>query len=517
MRFLCVNYAPDENNVSPSTAYLVHDNWDDYGFKTTFGVHLVDREGVKHDLGIVRIMTENMGYGRVVVPDVFDVPLPPNYCSLGFDQNYYETLYALPVDLRDEYLVQLQDCVYNPEIWEKFRSNKAMRDSLLRSLDVRSVEITFRNLLQGRAIQTNYHFTFNVLGREDAGNGGLGIDFDVTPESMPPTNVHAIIGANGVGKTRLFAGMTHALIGKDPETTYPLTGELIFEENLLLGGHQPNRFANLVTVTFSAFDSFLPVHGTGIEGDIQYSYVGLKKRLVVEGQVGERVEIGIKSPEELAEEFVVSLSKCLSEPRRSRWLKMIDILSSDRGLRDLQVDQVLAHNSNEDVCERLKHSFGLLSSGHKIVLLTITKLVELVADRTLVLIDEPESHLHPPLLGSFIRAVSELLTTRNGVGILATHSPVVLQEVPKSCVTVLSRTGDTIVASRPEDETFAENVGVLTREAFGLEVTESGYHRMLFEASLQETYQEVLESFGHNIGAEGRAIVRALKASRGEN
>lgn len=59
--------------------------------------------------------------------------------------------------------------------------------------------------------------------------------------------------------------------------------------------------------------------------------------------------------------------------------------------------------------------------------------------KTLVLIDEPESHLHPPLLSAFIRALSDLLLDRNGLSIIATHSPVVLQEVPKRCVWKINR------------------------------------------------------------------------------
>ncbi|MFD7630846.1 AAA family ATPase [Streptomyces sp. NPDC059851] len=69
-------------------------------------------------------------------------------------------------------------------------------------------------------------------------------------------------------------------------------------------------------------------------------------------------------------------------------------------------------------------------------------LIEHVAERSLVLIDEPESHLHPPLLASFIQTLSRLLTERNGVAVVATHSPpVVLQEVPRSCVYKLSGGG----------------------------------------------------------------------------
>ncbi|PJN92440.1 hypothetical protein CNY89_29680, partial [Amaricoccus sp. HAR-UPW-R2A-40] len=73
-----------------------------------------------------------------------------------------------------------------------------------------------------------------------------------------------------------------------------------------------------------------------------------------------------------------------------------------------------------------------MSSGHAIIILTLTQLVAQVQEKSLVLMDEPESHLHPPLLSAFIRSLSRLLHRQNGVAIIATHSPVVLQEIPRS-------------------------------------------------------------------------------------
>jgi len=101
--------------------------------------------------------------------------------------------------------------------------------------------------------------------------------------------------------------------------------------------------------------------------------------------------------------------------------------------------------------DQAKSLFNRMSSGHAIVLLTITKLVETVEEKTLLLIDEPESHLHPPLLSAFTRALSDLLVNRNGVAIIATHSPVVLQEVPKSCVSILRRTGRITTIEQPRE------------------------------------------------------------------
>ncbi|MFE0908059.1 AAA family ATPase [Streptomyces rochei] len=145
----------------------------------------------------------------------------------------------------------------------------------------------------------------------------------------------------------------------------------------------------------------------------------------------------------------------------------------------------------------------------------MTRLVEHVGERTLVLIDEPETHLHPPLLSAFIRVLSDLLTERNGLAIVATHSPVVLQEVPAHCVWKLRRYGDHLAADRPSIETFGENVGILTHEVFGLEVTDTGFHRdlsVLVDEGL--SYEGILDRFQGRLGGEARIIARSLIAAR---
>jgi len=158
-----------------------------------------------------------------------------------------------------------------------------------------------------------------------------------------------------------------------------------------------------------------------------------------------------------------------------------------------------------------------MSSGHAIVLLSITKLVARLEEKTLVLFDEPESHLHPPLLSALIRSLSLLLSDRNGVAIIATHSPVVLQEIPKSCVWKITRVGIASSISRPDNETFGENVSLLTRDVFNLEVSKSGFNALLSEeADHANTYEQVLDDFNQQIGFEGRAILRSLMHSRGK-
>jgi hypothetical protein len=78
------------------------------------------------------------------------------------------------------------------------------------------------------------------------------------------------------------------------------------------------------------------------------------------------------------------------------------------------------------------------------------------------------------------------------------------------------RRHDTVVTpERPARETFGENVGTLTHEVFALEVTDSGYHRLIREAVRASLgYQGVLDHFHGQLGSEARTIARTLIAIR---
>lgn len=74
------------------------------------------------------------------------------------------------------------------------------------------------------------------------------------------------------------------------------------------------------------------------------------------------------------------------------------------------------------------------------------------------------------------------------------------------------------MSDRPDIETFGENVGILTREVFGLEVTHSGFHKLLREAVADiADFDSVVDRFGGELGGEARAIVRGLLAAQDVN
>src|SRR5699024_7272689 len=98
---------------------------------------------------------------------------------------------------------------------------------------------------------------------------------------------------------------------------------------------------------------------------------------------------------------------------------------------------------------------------------------------TLVLMDEPELYLHPPLISNLIRVISEILMKLNGLCILTTHSPIILQEIPNDCVYIVSRNSDEFIQNRrPKSQTFGENLSTLTNKVFDLEAVRPGYHKI---------------------------------------
>lgn len=490
---------PDKGE--PNCCYLKIDNWNDFSYQTLFDFYYFDANGARKDLGSIKIMEMGQTTAeRVNLPDSPFAKLNSKYCSLGQGQSFYEEMMSIPKADREEILKSLRDCVYNPKIFLKFYKEGAMRTSLLRYVSEKNVTSTFKNILLGHSVQTPFHFQFCIDGQEDCC-----IDVQVSPESTPPTNVHVLIGRNGVGKTRILSGIANELTNnKDSQNSIGHSGKILFPDELI----ENSKFSNLVTIVFSAFDMFTPIKPQYVKGNIKYQYVGLKKFL---RKKDDTEVLRFKHIDDLKSDFKESLEVCLSSQRKDRWVEAIKILNSDPIFSEYKLDE---RAEEEDSIDQILKTFSFLSSGHKITLLSITKLVELVEERSLVLIDEPETHLHPPLLASFTRALSNLLIQRNGVALIATHSPVVLQEVPKSCVTIIDRVLSQFSFDRPEIETFAENVGTLTREVFSLEVTESGFHKMISDHLMMHSYEDLLDHYKNQIGMEGKAIARAIYKSK---
>jgi predicted ATPase len=491
-----------------SQAILIEDDWNDWWrFKTQYLLIYVDSEREAHAIGQVKIGQMGMAADqlRPELESAF-TRLDRRFFSVGQDESYYQNLTELGEEVRNTVLRALGDIAFDEDRFAEAIDERVTGESLLRSVPRATVEGQFRRMAHGGARLSHYSFSFHpALVRHDE-LPPMPLDFTVSPESEPPTNIHVLIGRNGVGKTHLLNNMARSLA--DPSADLVDVGSFVFAQ-----GADQTSFANLVSVTFSAFDPFEPISSPQNRANsLPYTYIGLKRIKPQDLKTRRRAP---KDHGALAVEFGISVRACVQGARLGRWRRALEMLEADPIFSDARVADLAAQTDTESIKDDARDLFRGLSSGHKIVLLTITRLVESVEERSLVLLDEPEAHLHPPLLAAFVRALSDLLVNRNGVAIIATHSPVVLQEVPKICAYKLRRSGDHMVVERPASETFGENVGVLTREVFGLEASRSGFHRLLSDAvESGRSFEELLEMFDGQLGGEAQAILRALVTVR---
>ncbi|HAT2489645.1 TPA: ATP-binding protein [Aeromonas hydrophila] len=490
---------PGEKNV----AFIYEDSWDDwFTFTTTFTLIVIDQYGEQHNIGSLKIGEIGLTSGRAKIPDEFHT-LPDSFFSLGQNESYYEAIEALPTFNKNCLKKSLRDIAINLDLYDRFKFEKVTINSLMRFVSESTIRERFNKIVSGTAKLTKFSFIYESPIDEKT-NLNYSLQFNIEPQSLPPSNIHVLIGRNGVGKTTCVTNILKSLMLADQKS-----GTLNFDDDS--GGRS---FPGLVNVSFSAFDSETVIKQPS-SSKIKYNYVGLSKEVEIEKGKVERLT---KSQAEICNEFHNSLKNCINSPRQIRWLEAVKTLESDPIFQDSKISSITdGHNDLVDTAMSIYNKF---SSGHKIILLTITKLVELVDERTLVFLDEPEGHLHPPLLSAFIRALTDLLITRNGVAIIATHSPVVLQEVPSSCVSIINRSGRITDVRRPEIETFGENVGTLTREIFGLEVMQSGFHKLL-ELQIQNsnTYEEAVNKFNNQLGSEAKLLLRGMmsKKNRGES
>lgn len=507
-----------DTNPEPHTIYLEVDHWNDFSFVTQFSMYYRDGAGVQKDIGTVKIGFKGQTTAvstHSTLKTEFD-SLDEKYFSLGQDVKFYKNINSLQGEVREQILIAMRDMVFQPEIIDEVKGEKVFSISLLRDNSLSVIKGQFYRALIGLAELTDYNFDFYRPASEK--QGGIDLSFKVMVESIPSTNIHAIIGRNGVGKTTILNGMIDAVTKRQNFCQF-LTKQ--FDRRV---GIDSDYFSGLVSVSFSAFDPFNPpVDQSDPAKGTCYFYIGLKDANNPDKH---------RTISELRVECAKSLAGCFrNEAKTRRWLKSIEKLGSDENFAAMNLS--VLHLTYQEALNRLgnvqsdsdafihyyageiEKYLSRMSSGHAIVLLTVTRLVDTVQEKTLVLLDEPESHLHPPLLSAFIRALSDLLHDQNGVAIIATHSPVVLQEIPRSCVWKVYRVGIQTSSARPAIETFAENVGRLTSEVFSLEVERSGFHALL-EASVNQglSLNDILRDYGNQIGLEGRAILVALVAAR---
>ncbi|QCI78799.1 hypothetical protein E6W36_01730 [Hankyongella ginsenosidimutans] len=207
----------DHQNVQavPGDILLVRDNWNDwFVWITQFYAIVVRQDGSRVDVGSVKIARAGMTEqdGRSNPPAQFET-LGDDWFSIGQTENYYETLDSFGPEYRDWYLTALKDCAYDLDRLAQRQGEEVLYRSLLRDIDTERVRNRFHRLATGNAALTPFAFKYLFPLDPLSADPPPELRFRVTPGSHPPSNVHVLIGRNGVGKTRCFDLLSRTFLG----------------------------------------------------------------------------------------------------------------------------------------------------------------------------------------------------------------------------------------------------------------------------------------------------------------
>ena len=545
-------FPPQRGHVLPfdTTFALKQDDWNDYDFQTLY--HLYHRQTASNSsstmIGPVKILrrgqTESDG---ILINHPFEY-LDENFCSVGASLDYYQRLNEISRNDRDDILSDLRDVVAQPELQAEFRDEPGWSTSLFRN-DPNPADF----LADASAILTgNFSALSDIEGsisfRPTNWATDLMLEFDApvlpiffgdhSTEDMRslPRRIIAVIGRNGSGKSTLLSRIARVAFSSPSDRMRP--------EIQALGAFEPGSvgFIKIIAISYSAFDNFI-VPGLDeserrqIADDIEkgggrYIYAGLRD-IVAEVRddlaAAEDRQLSDDEPAQPAADDLRTATRPKSLVQLAKeFQRLIDQIAAnddnellDAALVPLFADPSFADIENRTFIELLgsdpREAFLSWSTGHKIALHVIASLVAHTTRKSLILFDEPEMHLHPPLIAALMHAFRIVLEKKDALAIVATHSPIVLQETLARHVRIVRRNGQNFEVLTPSIETFGENIGILTYDTFGLTAASTDFHKILDQLIVSfSDIGEINELFTPQLSGQALAYVMAGLARKAQ-
>lgn len=455
--------------------------WNDYGVVSIFEVEYHSISFV-HSFGRTKIMHKEENTTWELLPDKF-YQLPDDYCSLSSREEYYFSLLnTFKLHGLISILFALQDAAYFPDIYDRYSKNSNFIHSLMRADKAERLLRELKPKLQGADLDNLYSFDYRF--KPAFSEIDVKIPFYFNNIGELPNRIFAVIGKNGTGKTQLMNKLPNSFAKGTSEDFY----------------NRVPSFSKIISVSYSVFDNeSIPKKNASFN----YVYCGLK-------DAGEN----IRSSRGLVLSFHHNWKRIEELGRTNKWRSILKnfidkdvingfILPKEDNYREFQVS-----------LEGFNAVKNKLSSGQSILLYIITQVIANIRLDSLILYDEPETHLHPNAIVDLMNTIYELVEEFESYCLIATHSPIVIRELFSKNVFVIERINNTPSVKRIGIESFGENLGVLTDEVFGDKETSKQYKTIIRSLIRQrKSFEEIIELMEFDevpLSLNARIFIKAL-------
>lgn len=448
----------------PSFILAFNSGWNDFSIRSSFCLfYYEDKDEPPINIGENKIIYNNEESTIQFIPEKF-TSLDENFCSLGQSYEYYINMKKTLGKNLDSILYALRDAAFFPDIQDSFQSNSTFKSSLIRFDDVERLLREAKYKIYDYNLSNLYSFKYCF--KPVYSTSMIDIEFDFNTKTLVSNRIYALIGKNGTGKTQLITSLPMMISQKNNDSFIP----------------RAPLFSKIIAVSYSIFDRFEIPKKTST---FNYCYCGIRKES--NDQFSEK---------ELVVRFFDTCRKIESLGRINKWRKIlltfinedfIDLFLTERD------DDESSRNMYKVDIKGFNEIKNKLSSGQAIILYIITEIVANIRYDSLLLYDEPETHLHPNAITQLMNTIYELVEEFQSYCIIATHSPLVVRELFSKNVYILGREDTFLSVRRIPLESFGENLGVLTEDIFGNKGIPKQHKKILNDlVESGKTYDEIV-------------------------
>ena len=293
----------------------------------------------------------------------------------------------------------------------------------------------------------------------------LPISFSFKSDEYLISSVNVVIGPNGVGKTRLLKGIAENFV----------------QNSMVLNSHAENTLSQYFPLIVFSHEkqhwrkvrrSGALCLSLGISSKEWGELPGVVQQLHFSGARTRRGRISII--ENILSRFINTKRLCFRVLDGHRNLVSLFDLSENPDLcKNIDISKVMQFLGDDDTVHQL-------SSGQRSLIGFTLNVILNCKRRSLLLIDEPENHLHPQFISLLMQTLSTALQAVESVAILVTHSPYVVREVEKSAVLILDADESGLpVVYRPTLQTLGGDISLISDYVFGDLDLRKGYQEMI--------------------------------------
>lgn len=492
---------------------LTEDSWDDYNFRTTFNVHVIKNKELYNDNSRRKILFEDQieleySYNRfneymsehgLQYFDFSEHQLPKKFISLGNDYDYIKKLFV-EINVYDAILENINDVVFLKKRGDENnllaieRDHNAFEVSLCRDQSAKKLLVEAKTILYGDELSPdrfNMDFSFKLDNKQ------YDYNFDFIKDKLP-YRINLLIGRNGVGKSQTLKVLSNYLINPAKYA----------EKYSIDASNHPSFISNLIVFAYNVYEDFM-ILKTNTNTSIEYKYNGFKRF------EGDNIFLDVNTPTldsfnsfkdiykkdrknfshtikiydqyllKRAFDFIKSAINDLAylsirfknHSLVSKYIEKIKIIEDedlndyyalDFNDSDFKLTDIDFSDFEEEVYFISEEKKVLpLSSGQRVFCNFVINLLSIIKNNSLVVIDEPETALHPNLEIKFIKLLNEILNEFDSFAIIATHSAVITREIPTKYVKVINIIDEiSIDVSSPSINTFGADIGTISNYVF---------------------------------------------------